>query len=597
MAIIFSSKFRVLVALCFTAILGAGCSTTGTTNTVSTDSTTTTSDTVLTDAMTGQPDVYLAFAGGGWRALTAHSAWTIGLLDNQGSSPQQTLGDVFGNVSAVSSNSGGSWFNVMLSYSGDFRSYIESNGASANYLTMPNSYFYREKAFIQNLPEATICRPLEYWDELAFACVLAKGVGGHLNWNDIIHDVVFQPYAMSASLANTTLGNGQRQTWANNKSLLLAATALTNEAVLAESYSLDKYYYSTPQLSPFNIAPVTFSSIAGTHTSAPPFFSGTGGVNPFQLDYSNTVWWGKPPRATAGNNQRNVSTSEINVVTAAAASSAAIGFVGSHAIVAKNSHLISDLKGAWQLAYEGDDLALHFNLPDPSSGKVIRSGQSPTADDKKNATKRYVKMADGGPLDNSGVAQMVAYHQQQHGTQAPFSIVAFDAVQGTYTPVRGSQIYSPTGIDFATLFGQGFTDIGNGEKGFCAGASPTSKGVCIEVADSQFSPQVFDTNGIYTNASWSHKINAQHQLIYTRYDVTTVDSPLMGVTGGTKGTVHAFTTHWADANTAPYATSHNGKRGDKDWAAYEQMFNAVQKGLKSEGGLPYLRAALGLPVF
>ncbi len=194
---------------------------------------------------------------------------------------------------------------------------------------------------------------------------------------------------------------------------------------------------------------------------------------------------------------------------------------------------------------------------------------------------------------------MVSFHQKIRRSSAPFSIVAFDNVQETHTPSRGGKTYSPVGVDIAALFGAGLTDLGQGKKGFCTAATSSSDGFCITVVDPNAKPplslQVFDPAGIAVDATWTYPVNSDHRLIYTRYAVTTVDSPLMGVKAGWTGTLHAFTCQWKNASTAPWTTSPGGKLGDKDWDAYAHMFDAIQTGLKMNGGLKHLRAALGLP--
>ncbi len=543
-------------------------------------------------------DVYVALSGGGWRTHTAHAGWTIGLLDNQAMGPQQTLDQIFTNVLAVSSNSGGSWFNMMLAFSDDFRKQIESKNAASTYLMDSSGYFLSEKMTIQSFPETDECDLWSSWPQIFFLCVVGEGIGAPLDWDALIRNVVFEPFSMSSRLTGTTLGGGPHQAWANGKALLVAATMLTNEVVLTGSNLGDKYYYSAPNLGVLNVVPATFSNL--TPPAGPNFLPSA--PAPFDLTYSNTVWLGHPPRATAKGNHGNLDSSTIDVITAAAASSAAAGFVASRGINENNGSFLKDVPlSDWEIAFEADELALFFNLPDPTDPKarLTRSSTAPQSNDQTNASQRFVQIADGGPLDNSGVAQIVSFHQKKNGAPTPFTIVTFDNVQEIYTPNRSGRSFSPVGIDIAALFGAGFTDLGDKKEGFCTAASKPSKGFCITVVDRSatplVSPQVFDTAGIGVDATWTYTIDAQHQLIYTRYSVTTVDSPLMGVRSGWTGTMHAFTCQWADAGTTPWTTSKNGKLGDEDWKAYAAMFEAIQTGLKTKGGLKHLRAALGLP--
>ena len=70
-------------------------------------------------------NVHLAFAGGGWRANSALSGWTVALIEKG----KYQLQDIYGKVGIVSSYSGGSWFSTMLMFSGDFINEIESLNA------------------------------------------------------------------------------------------------------------------------------------------------------------------------------------------------------------------------------------------------------------------------------------------------------------------------------------------------------------------------------------------------------------------------------------------------------------------------------------
>ncbi len=149
---------------------------------------------------------YLAFSGGGWRTHTALAGWTIGLLDNQSSSPHQTLDKVFTNVSAVSSNSGGSWFNTMLAFSDAFAQRIEAPNAMVTYMRDPGGYFLSEQTKLQSFSATRSCDLWSSWPQLYFMCVVGEGIHAPLDWDALIRDVVFDPLSMSTKLKNTTWG-------------------------------------------------------------------------------------------------------------------------------------------------------------------------------------------------------------------------------------------------------------------------------------------------------------------------------------------------------------------------------------------------------
>lgn len=85
-----------------------------------------------------------------------------------------------------------------------------------------------------------------------------------------------------------------------------------------------------------------------------------------------------------------------------------------------------------------------------------------------------------------------------------------------------------------------------------------------------------------------------HELIYTRYNVTTVDNANFGITAGSSGTLHAFTAAWSDADTAP-----QNKALDKDFKAYAEMLSFINQGLQikdkqGNSGIGFLRQAFGI---
>jgi hypothetical protein len=189
------------------------------------------------------------------------------------------------------------------------------------------------------------------------------------------------------------------------------------------------------------------------------------------------------------------------------------------------------------------------------------------------AESKFVRVADGGYLDNSGVAQLVSFLQlNEQGTD--FQIVAFDNVQKLYEPSGGKG--AAVGIDFATLFGEGL-------------GGPDHDELCVDdfcvIVPAQ---QVFASEPLSkTSAVWQNAPESGTALIYTRYAVTTVDNETLGVKAGLSGTLHAFTCAWPTAPTAPLD-------GSSDFAAYEAMLKGIHEGLTAndEQGLSYLRRAL-----
>lgn len=529
------------------------------------------------------PSVHVAFSGGGWRAHTAASGWTLALLDDG----DETLADVFQHVGTVSSNSGGSWFSTMLVYSHSFVEAIEADDALETWAQAgPEATGWLGQQ--QYLFDQSGCDGLGVDEYLP--CVFEEATGGYgTYWRQIVTDLVFKDHPIPGTL------DGTRPPWAEDKPLLLAATMLTAEAVLGATDDSDKQYYqacvspSTPVLdgddgascsaggaAAAQVTPVTFSSLpTGTSWTAPPFFAalGPGRSGPrFEVGYTENAWLDPAEKTTTLGNP--LPTGGVPVMTAAAASSAAGGFLASAAVAGQESST-----GRWELAYAASDEALNFQLAGGVEN-IVADGMSVD----QLAAAKVVQIADGGPVDNSGVAQLVSFLQQNDRGDG-FHIVAFDNVADLYEPGGSAASIGP---DLANLFGQG---LWNGDQ-FCAGADGAAP--CITVPDLQ----IFDTAPLTSPAGPTWRAAADdnapprvvHELIYTRYPVTTVDNPSFGITGGTTGTLHAFTCVWSDAETAP----ETGK-----FTAYGDMLAFIDAGLQEADatghtGLGYLREALGL---
>jgi len=524
--------------------------------------------------------VHVAFSGGGWRAHTAHAGWTLSLLEGG----SKKLEDVFAHVGTVSSNSGGSWFSTMLMYSSDFVTAIEDKkaintwpdtGAGATGWLGQQQYLF----------DQADCHSLS--GDKFLACVFGYYTGEDATyWHKVVEDLVFVDYPITEALS------GKRQTWAEGKPLLLAATMLTTEAVLGEEGG-DKQYYqaclspSTPVLNGDSgascsdetgaapdVTPVTFSSMpSGSNFTAPPFLpaagAGTNGPH-FNLGYTENAF--SSPATATTTIENPLANDLVPVVIAAAASSAAAGFAASGVV-----------SGIWEEAYLASDEALNFQLAGDMK-HVLANGMKV----KDLAAAKIVQIADGGPVDNSGVAQLVSFLQLNNQADG-FNIVAFDNVQELYTPGGTA---ANVGIDIAYLFGEG---LWQGNQ-FCSGAN--GSGTCVTVPNLQ----IFEVGPLTSppELTWSAAAsdnsppNLVHELIYTKYTVTTTDNPTLGVAAGTTGTLHAFTCAWSDADTSPQDNTQDG-----DFKAYADMLNFINVGLqnqnaKEQTGLRYLQDALGL---
>lgn len=523
------------------------------------------------------PDtVHLAFAGGGWRAHTGHAAWTMSLLD----SGNIKLDSVFTNVGTISSNSGGSWFSTMLMYSEDFVEAIEAPDAintwdSIGWLGQQESLFNAAGCDTEGY-EYLNCVANHYLPD-----------DGKFYWNEVVEGIVFRDYPIDQSV---TLSS-PRQAWAKDKPLLLASTMLTTEVVLNKKEEVDifgdsvtyhRWYEAclspnTPvldgdgggscsgQATTPDVTPVTFSSLPGNAGYKVPYFlPEVGSGSKFNVGYTLDYVVDTAPTASA-TIQHPLVCDEIPVVIAAAASSAALGF-GASAVVSE----------FFDVAYGLEDEALGFEL---ANSKVQFNNPDNDLSIDTLAARKFVRLADGGPTDNSGVAHLVSFLQLNDQAEG-FNIVAFDNVQEIYSPGGNA---ADVGTDIASLFGLAICP----DNQFCGRLDCGAP--CVNLPD----VQVFDSTVVKTTtATWNPPSGVQGQaLIYTKYTVTTVDNPAFGIQAGTTGTLHSFTCQWSSADTEPL-----NEQTDSDFIAYANMLKFINSGLSADNqkGLKYLQAALGL---
>ena len=507
--------------------------------------------------------VHVAFAGGGWRAHTGHSAWTIGLLKDG----QRSLSSAFENVETISSNSGGSWFSTMLMYSSQFDTDIQASGAISSWDS--TGWLGKQIALFGAIDNCLLDHTLEYT-----YCVL-KHYGNGLNWKTAVENLVFEGY----NLGTANLSDA-KQSWASEKALLLQTSLMTSNVVLNGSTLGDKYYYQAcffpseldmdgwersscdPEVLSI-VSPASFWSFPSGSSLNPPEFlpqigSGSTGVS-YNLGYTNNAIVDPTPYYTYVQNP--ITVNEVPVMSAAASSSAAVGFLGS-------DNWLSD----WEAAYELRNLAVSFSLANSTVTDIDVEGVPlETLSDTL-----AVRLADGGTVDNSAVAQLVA-HLQANGQDSGINIIAFDNVTEKFKTQSNSV---EAGMDIAHLFGFG---VCNGPS-FCAGDN------CGIPCYDTVSPQVF-SNASFQNTPivWEYTDsdpNAEHKLIYTKYTFTTVENDAFGVKAGSTGTLHAFSCIYSDAGTEPTASPSEG-----GFTAYQEMLQFVYDGITSNGGLQYLESA------
>ena len=528
-------------------------------------------------------EVHVAFAGGGWRAHAGHAAWVTAGLN----ASEYKLEKLFDKTQTFSSNSGGSWFNTMLSYSETFVDAIQAENATTTWGTPSDKatgWLGQQEYLFNQAP----CHAAH--GDLFALCVAAYYTGSPVQatyWHHIVDDVVFKNNQIKGKLS------GIRQPWSADKTLILASTLLKNEVVLGE-YLLEPQYYqacrspaqpsmsgsdgaSCPKsnFSAADVTPVAFTSLpSSSNLAALPFFSASQeplsgpqfnlGYSPASSDSVEAV------QTTVSNPER---TDEVPVIVAASASSAATGFAASHKVT-----------DSWLASYVGSDEPITFKLENG-----LEHINSNKLDTQILAKKKVVQIADGGAADNSAVAHLVSF-LQLNGKADDFNIVAFDNVQTLFLPNNDKS--KRVGIDIANLFGQG---LSKGNK-ICSGKN--GSGHCVTAPNLQ----IFELSALETTpVTWSSKAPSDNppavtnEILYTKYLVTTVNNPNYGIKAGSTGTLHAFTAAWSNAATSPQ----NPKTAkiDGDFKAYSDMFEYINSSLneKSEDlrGIDHLMKSLG----
>ncbi len=550
----------------------------------------------LDEVNANENDVHVAFAGGGWRAHTGHSAWIISLLDNDSSETVTTLAEAFANVKTISSNSGGSWFSTMLMYSNSFTNDIQApkaieTWASTGWIGLQKKHFdtatYHAGKVTHPCSHHLGRHPGVIEEAEYIKCVSDFYTGSVYYWKKVIDSLIFRDYP----LGSMTLGD-PKQAWAADKSLLIAASMLNNSVVLNKVKGEDSHQYyqaclqnatnpsNMPELRgdeitemttcsaglPKDVAAVTFTSLGKDAKLTPLAFLRGLDAEPslYNIGYTRDYMAEKPPKGYT-TIQLPLNHAGVPVMTAAAASSAAVGFAASEHII-----------GAFDAAYTFEDEALSFKLGNAAVQFVDTDGMS--LDDLVN--NKVVRLADGGPVDNSGVAQMVSFLQLNQQADG-FNIVAFDNVDTASLYLPGGKGAS-VGLDIASLFGA--PDPFSG----------TFVGVTFKVETPQL--QIFEADAMNnTQVTWSAPENNGQQIFYTRYHVKTVANEALGIAAGTSGTLHAFTCASPNAGIMP-------NKGDADFQAYAEMLKYIHGSLNAKNakgereGLNYLRQAFGMPV-
>lgn len=562
-------------------------------------------------------NIHVAFAGGGWRAHTGHAAWVMSLLAANNNASGCTLSEesgnpdclqaAFTNVKTISGNSGGSWFSSMLMYDADFINEITSDSVLYNWGTTDST----------NLNQGWLGKQENYFSNFSSKCGSKQGAA-YLecvleeyfsstaiptpSWSAFVQDLVYKGYNWQAY---GTLDGGNHQAWAQDKSLLIAGTWLTNTVVLNDEGSFyDELYYQVckspkavdvdgddgawcldqpngQKVSTPDVLPVTFTSLTKTDTSLlSPTFIGTE-PSLYNLGYSGAYATSTTPTKNNTLQSGNNYTGSVPVISASTASSAAAGYAASYTVAyPKVTDNCSPLS-AWDCVYHSRDLAIGFKLPDNTNqvDYVPASDLDNLLLDDLN-DNRVIRVADGGAIDNSAVAQLVGY-LQLNKQDSDFNIVAFDDVQLN----DGSNKDKYPSSDISYMFD------GAPPAGVCV------QGVCVNVPGLAIM-ELSSSPTAFTKYTWTvvqpDGTPTTDSLHYYIYEVQTVANSDFNIKGGSTGTLHVFASEFSCADTAP--------ENNNDFPCYNAMIENFRptlertpnNGTSTKTGLTMLSEAFGL---
>ncbi len=571
---------------------------------------------------------YLALCGGGFNTHTMLSGFFSGVLDGLSATGNGTLTGMMREVDGVSANSGGAWFLTQLAYSKKFKGALETPQGrdswnttgyigqlknqlapitqqafdSATWLNknLPiPGYNWNSNKTILNKIDTDVLPSLIYYEQLISA---AGNIDLNLNskWIDINNKVVFAPYDMANELSSLTL-NSQRQDWATNKDLIYAASLITDKSVLNnQGIFQDKTFTEA----------IPVNSNIGSYLSNFPFiiksdFSegspspiGVASLtnSPFNLTYTGNAIWPFTPDPISSKISQDY-TANISVLNAASISSSAAAFTASPEILRDSYRYFESLiknatgvnlnlpdslitpilnQAAWAI---GDQLSPLISL---ANSQFNTLGGVPSDSFKDIAKAQLVRVGDGGFNETTSCAYMLKDIQKSEGTSSPFDLTLvatsyIDEITGIkmFTSADGQQSAFTVSQDISKLFGN--NDGTNNDPA-------TIK--FFNFLD-QPSPKIFKPDAWYglQAPTWQYS-SGSVSAKYFDLNVETVDNATFGIAGGQKGALHLLWLNNFESNVAPLSAG--------TFSEYADNYSVIKDAFANQGGLPYVKQALGL---
>lgn len=564
------------------------------------------------DPSSKKSNVFISFSGGGYHAHAAAFSMMVGMKDRlQKTNKDADFGTVTKNVVALSSNSGGSWFLTQAAYSPKFVEYMKSEDAVTQFTSMGpahTGYLGTVYEYLTNTgdrcthmstKEMALCRlvddiALNYNTNVSGMVGFLLSGGGQ--WDRTTEDAVFGKrfkfprFDLATSLANVTLG-GSRNEWAKDKDLVIASSILTQGPALAGKYltlrslmgsqSGLKYEPASNSLTgakPPQVpgaAPIMLADIRNSKNKQPDFFPG-GDLELHYGHYFLGSFIGSSKKASKQVLKSSVLTDKVKdlaVIHAAANSSAAGGgFIDVpmylHTdIPAKYKNIFEDIGGLGARFLNGFAPAytMHGSLSFVEDMKAINGLKVPEI-----AEKQFVRLADGGFIDNTAVAYMLRYMQDNNYLQEGFNLLAMNNFPG-------QRLVNPSLSDFENATTQYYPTTRDVALLFDNPSTTQDTTVTVGFGPFHFEsvmPAVFERDAYFNKPKpdWQYptpKSDCDYYIAYTKYDVTTRPNHLFGITKKVSGSLHVFSIISATAGVVPTS--------DIEMQCYKEMLDSVYK--------------------
>jgi len=544
-------------------------------------------------------------------------------MEERGSAAGTAMDDLMQNVKGIGAISGGSWFLSHLAYSKNFLQQFDSKADRNAYTTsgyngalnrtLGNVLRRRLTPALRVLIRSaeSLGVPDTALDQLSYVGKLAGFLGEtELDWRAFVEQLVYQPLGMRNELANRSL-EGARQSWAQDKDLIIATAIGTADTVLHSLPSTigDDRIFSraNPSLAGAQARPLGLRSIAsqagGFVAVADDPASGD-----LVLNYSNDKLLGPRDRQVSLDVRGGIPISpNLSIIDATVASSSALAAAAQpDAFQSLLREVLQTLKPTLRPALRQSVKTLTTSLRRMAPLASFRRGgrlelDIPTSSSSdRNFNRLYskaiqaaeVRLMDGGYVDNAPAAYTLRHIQQQQGLTKPFDLTLFfnssiDTVTDPLTGVRmnvattGNRLSSfRLPADLAQLFGRTVKEAPSRPGSLVDGPFPG-------LQNRMPSPQIFAETAWRgeTAPEWQFQ-RGNLQIRYFDLEVTTVTNRQFGIVGGQSGRVRLFASNNAESDAAPVQQS--------ILTEYNLNYVLGRRAISQEGGAEHLLDALGV---